>query len=145
MSAQPKVTISRVESWLKQNELVYEIADETMIHTGFVNCSMTITDQHSDFLTVSSTWRGEFDPSTEPSLTAYVDEHNHAMYGPRASCFTFEDGVLRLQADMCLFTTEGMSDKQLDAELGSALATILSFHSTVAEDFPALVTWTEED
>lgn len=145
MSAQPKVTIARVESWLKNNELVYELTDEDSILTGFDNCSITIADQHSDFLTVASTWRGEFDPSTEATLAAYVDEHNHSMFGPRATCFTFEDGVLRLQADLCLFTTEGMSDKQLDAELGSAFATVLSFYSTVGEDFPALVTWTEED
>ena len=145
MSAQPKVTISRVESWLRQNEIFYEIADETTIHAGFENCVMVFSDQHSDFLTVSSAWRGEFDPSTEPTLAVYVDEHNYAKLGPRASYTICEDGILRLEADMCLFTSEGMSNKQLHSGLGLSIVTILNVWDIVSKDFPALVTWAEED
>ena len=44
MSAQPKVTIPRVESWLTSNELEYELDSDSSILTGFGNCSINIVD-----------------------------------------------------------------------------------------------------
>ena len=145
MSAQPKVTIPRVESWLTRNEVEYELNDDGSILTGFTDCAITITDHGGDFVSVASTWRGEFAPDTQDTVAAYVDEHNANMLGPRATVGVFDDGVVRLQADTISCTTEGMSEAQLDELLGSAFATLVSFYRTVAQDFPALVTWTKED
>lgn len=141
MSVQPKVTISRVESWLKYKEVVYEATDADSVLVDFASCVIGVAVQDSGFLTVSSIWRGEFHPSAEPSLAAYVDKCNYEMIAPRAFWVTSGDGVLRLQADMWLLVSEGMSDAQLDSGLESAFTSLLSFCAAAAKDFPALVTW----
>ena len=144
MSAQPKVTIPRVESWLTSNELDYELDSDSSILTGFGNCSINIIDFEHNLLVVFSTWRGEFAAGTETALADYINEHNSSTYAPHAAFFT-SDGVARLRGDMIAFTTEGMSDAQLDGFLDSAFTTILSFYDAVEKDFPDLVTWSEED
>ena len=120
MSAQPKVTIPRVESWLTSNDLEYELDSDSSILTGFENCSINIIDFEHNLLVVFSTWRGEFAAGTEAALADYINEHNGSTYAPHAAFFT-SDGVARLRGDMLAFTTEGMSDAQLDGFLDSAL------------------------
>ena len=144
MSAQPKVTIPRVESWLTSNELEYELDSDSSILTGFGNCSINIVDLDHDLLVVFSTWRGEFAAGTETALADYINEHNSSTYAPHAAFFT-SDGVARLRGDMIAFTTEGMSDAQLRGFLDSALTTLLSFYETAADDLSAFVVSTEED
>ena len=144
MSAQPKVTIPRVESWLTSNELDYELDSDSSILTGFGNCSINIIDFEHNVLVVFSTWRGEFAAGTETALMDYTDKHNSTMYAPRVVVGAYDDAVC-LQADMVAFTGEGMSDAQLDGFLDSAFTTILSFYDAVEKDFPDLVTWSEED
>lgn len=144
MSAQPHVVLTRVEAWLKKENLAYGVSDGS-IHTGFDSCMMVIQDHGGDFLRVCARWRGTFEPGTDSMVMAYADSHNARMYGPRAYVDHDDDNRVCLTAEETAFTTEGMSDAQLDDFLNTAFATLLSFYSTVAEDFPALVTWDEED
>ena len=144
MSAQPTVTITRVESWLKSEGVGYEVASDGNLLTGFDSCTVSIVDCDSNFLMVLGSWRGEFAAGTETALADYINEHNSSTYAPHAAFFT-SDGVARLRGDMIAFTTEGMSDAQLDGFLDSAFTTILSFYDAVEKDFPDLVTWSEED
>ncbi|VEG28407.1 type III secretion system chaperone family protein [Actinomyces howellii] len=144
MSAQPKVTIARVEAWLKSEDLNYELDEDGDVLTGFENCMVSIIDRGGDFLSVATTWRGELGEVEEAALRVEVDEHNHSKYGPRAAVRATDDGAV-LSADMSVVTTEGMSDAQLADFLGTAFATVLSFYAEVEENYPALVTWTEED
>ena len=112
MSAQPTVTITRVESWLKSEGVGYEVASDGNLLTGFDSCTVS-----------------------------YVDECNSTMYAPRATMGSFDDGVTRLQADVTAFTAEGMSEAQLHGFLDTAFSALLGFYEAVAEDFPSLVTW----
>ena len=144
MSAQPTVTITRVESWLKSEGVGYEVASDGNLLTGFDSCTVSIVDCDSNFLMVLGSWRGEFAAGTETALADYINEHNSSTYAPHAAFFT-SDGVARLRGDMVAFTKEGMSDAQLDGFLDSAFTTILSFYDAVEKDFPDLVTWSEED
>ena len=144
MSAQPTVTITRVESWLKSEGVGYEVASDGNLLTGFDSCTVSIVDCDSNFLMVLGSWRGEFAAGTEAALADYINEHNSSTYAPHAAFFT-SDGVARLRGDMLAFTKEGMSDAQLDGFLDSAFTTILSFYDAVEKDFPDLVTWSEED
>lgn len=81
MSAQPRVTISRVEAWLKTERLDYEIAEDGAAITDLDNCEIFVINADSEFLVVGSTWHSEF-AAVDPALMAYVDEHNSTMYAP---------------------------------------------------------------
>ena len=144
MSAQPRVTISRVEAWLKTERLDYEIAEDGAAITDLDNCEIFVIDADSEFLVVGSTWHSEF-AAVDPALMAYVDEHNSTMYAPRDMLSSFDDGAVCLQADMTAFTGEGMSDVQLQSFLNSSFTTLLSFYETAADDLSAFVVSTEED
>ena len=144
MSAQPRVTIPRVEAWLRAERLDYEIAEDGGILVDLENCEILIVDSASEFLVVGSTWNSEFDV-VDPALMAYVDEHNSTMYAPRVMLSSFDDGAVCLQADMTAFTGEGMSDVQLQSFLNSSFTTLLSFYETAADDLSAFVVSTEED
>ena len=143
MSAQPRVTIPRVEAWLRAGQVDYEIAEDGGILVDLENCEILIVDSASEFLVVGSTWNSEFDV-VDPALMDYIDKHNSTMYAPRVVVGAYDDAVC-LQADMVAFTGEGMSDAQLRGFLDSALTTLLSFYETAAEDLSDLVTRTEGD
>ena len=144
MSAQPRVTISRVEAWFKARQVDYEIAEDGTLVAALEGCEVFILDSDSEFLVVGSTWHSEF-AAVDPALMAYVDEHNSTMYAPRVMLSSFDDGAVCLQADMTAFTGEGMSDVQLQSFLNSSFTTLLSFYETAADDLSAFVVSTEED
>ena len=73
MSAQPTVTITRVESWLKSEGVGYEVASDGNLLTGFDSCTVSIVDCDSNFLMVLGSWRGEFAAADAPALAAYVE------------------------------------------------------------------------
>lgn len=144
MSAQPKVTIGRVETWLRGEGLTYELDEDGDVITGFEDCIVSIIDRGGDFLSVAAVWRGDISPEEEARMRAYIDEHNATKYAPRAVLHPGEDG-LELGADMSAVIKEGMSDDQLHDFLHKAFVAVLGFFGSTEEVFAHLVTWTEED
>ena len=143
MSAQPRVTISRVEAWLKTERLDYEIAEDGAAITDLDNCEIFVIDADSEFLVVGSIWDNEL-AADDPALMAYIDRHNSTMYAPRAMLGSEGDATVLL-ADMAAFTGEGMSDAQLHGFLSSAFTTLLGFYETAEERLSALVIRREGD
>ena len=143
MSAQPRVTISRVEAWLRAGEVDYEIAEDGGILVDLENCEILIVDSASEFLVVGSIWDNEL-AADDPALMAYIDRHNSTMYAPRAMLGSEGDATVLL-ADMAAFTGEGMSDAQLHGFLSSAFTTLLGFYETAEKRLAALVIRREGD
>lgn len=144
MSAQPKVTIDRVEAWLRSEDLNYQLDEDGDVLTGFENCIIGIIDRGGSFLSVAATWRGELG-GAEEAMRVFVDEHNRSKFGPRAAVRTLDEDGPTLSADMSAVITAGMSDAQLSDFLDTAFGTVLRFFEAVEESFAHLVTWTEEN
>ena len=143
MSAQPRVTISRVEAWFKARQVDYEIAEDGTLVAALEGCEVFILDSDSEFLVVGSIWDNEL-AADDPALMAYIDRHNSTMYAPRAMLGSEGDATVLL-ADMAAFTGEGMSDAQLHGFLSSAFTTLLGFYETAEERLSALVIRREGD
>lgn len=140
MSAQPAVTIPRVESWLDGRGVRYETAQGGIV-TSFEDCAVSVVDCDGQFLVLSSSWRGRFPAEKSPDLAAYADEHNHSRCTPRVTVAAVGDDGACLQADVAALTARGMDDAQLDDFMTSAFAAVFGFYRTVAQDFPARVFW----
>ena len=143
MSAQPRVTISRVEAWLRAGDVDYEIAEDGTAVADLDICEVFILDSDSEFLVVGSIWDNEL-AADDPALMAYIDRHNSTMYAPRAMLGSEGDATVLL-AVMAAFTGEGMSDAQLHGFLSSAFTTLLGFYETAEERLSALVIRREGD
>lgn len=144
MSAQPTVTIGRVEAWLKSEGLNYDLDEDGDVLTGFENCVFNIINRGGQFLSVSTVWRADLGETDEAAMRVFVDEHNRSKYGPRATVTTGPDGG-SLCADMSAMISKGMSDAQLKDFLHGAFGVVIGFYDGVEEQFPALVTWNEEN
>ena len=125
MSAQPALTLQRVETWLSQHGIT--------------------AGPEEDALVVAGMWRGRPEAERLDEMRAFIDAQHRSTYGPDLAVTPAHDpGRLLLSTQMVAYVGAGMSQAQLDAFMDMGLGMTLAFFSTVQERFPELVTWEED-
>ncbi|OLO66570.1 hypothetical protein BKH21_09030 [Actinomyces oris] len=145
MSAQPALTLQRVETWLSQHGITAGPEEDGAVFMGFPGCDIGVYlhDQQAA-LVVAGMWRGRPAAERLDEMRAFIDAQHRSTYGPDLAVTPAHDpGRLLLSTQMVAYVGAGMSQAQLDAFMDMGLGMTLAFFSTVQERFPELVTWEE--
>ena len=136
MSAQPALTLARVEAWLSQRGIAAGPEEDGAVFMGFPGCDIGIyLHDEKAALVVAGMWRGRPASCRLDEMRVFIDTQHRSTYGPSS---------LLLSTQMVAYVGEGMSDAQLDAFLDLGLGMTRAFFATVEERFPELVTWEED-
>lgn len=146
MSAQPALTLQRVETWLSRHSITAGPEEDGAVFMGFPGCDIGVYlhDQEAA-LVVAGMWRGRPAAERLDEMRAFIDAQHRSTYGPDLAVTPAHDpGRLLLSTQMVAYVGAGMSQAQLDAFMDMGLGMTLAFFSTVQERFPELVTWEED-
>ena len=146
MSAQPVLTLQRVETWLSRHGITAGPEEDGAVFMGFPGCDIGVYlhDQEAT-LVVAGMWRGRPAAERLDEMRAFIDAQHRFTYGPDLAVTPAHDpGRLLLSTQMVAYVGAGMSQAQLDAFMDMGLGMTLAFFSTVQERFPELVTWEED-
>ena len=146
MSAQPALTLQRVETWLSQHDITTGPEEDGAVFMGFPGCDIGVYlhDQEAA-LVVAGMWRGRPAAERLDEMRAFIDAQHRSTYGPDLAVTPAHDpGRLLLSTQMVAYVGAGMSEAQLDAFMDMGLGMTLAFFSTLEERFPELVTWEED-
>ena len=146
MSAQPALTLTRVEAWLSRRGIAAGPEEDGAVFIGFPGCDIGVYlhDQEAA-LVVAGMWRGRPAAERLDEMRAFIDAQHRSTYGPDLAVTPARDpSSLLLSTQMVAYVGAGMSQAQLDAFMDMGLSMTLAFFSTVQERFPELVTWEED-
>lgn len=146
MSAQPALTLQRVETWLSRHSITAGPEEDGAVFMGFPGCDIGVYlhDQEAA-LVVAGMWRGRPAAERLDEMRAFIDAQHRSTYGPDLAVTPAHDpGRLLLSTQMVAYVGAGMSEAQLDAFMDMGLGMTLAFFSTLEERFPELVTWEED-
>ena len=132
MSAQPALTLDRVETWLSRHGIAAGPEEDGAVFMGFPGCDIGV------YL---------HDPEAErlDEMRAFIDAQHRSTYGPDLAVTPAHDPrLLLLSTQMVAYVGAGMSEAQLDAFMDMGLGMTRAFFSAVEERFPELVTWEED-
>lgn len=146
MSAQPALTLDRVETWLSQHDITAGPEEDGAVFMGFPGCDIGVyLHDEEDALVVAGMWRGRPASCRLDEMRVFIDTQHRATYGPDLAVTPAHDpGHLLLSTQMVAYVGAGMSQAQLDAFMDMGLGMTRAFFSTVEERFPELVTWEED-
>ena len=146
MSAQPALTLQRVETWLSQHDITAGPEEDGAIFMGFPGCDIGVyLHDEEAALVVAGMWRGRPEAERLDEMRAFIDAQHRSTYGPDLAVTPAHDPrLLLLSPQMVAYVGAGMSQAQLDAFMDMGLGMTRAFFSTVEEHFPELVTWEED-
>ena len=146
MSAQPALTLTRVEAWLSRRGIAAGPEEDGAVFIGFPGCDIGVyLHDEEAALVVAGMWRGRPAADRLDEMHAFIDTQHRSTYGPDLAVTPARDpSSLLLSTQMVAYVGEGMSDAQLDAFLDMGLGMTRAFFATVEERFPELVTWEED-
>ena len=146
MSAQPALTLQRVETWLSQHGITAGPEEDGAVFMGFPGCDIGVylhDEEHA--LVVAGMWRGRPAAERLDEMRAFSDAQHRSTYGPDLAVTPAHDpSSLLLSTQMVAYVGAGMSQAQLDAFMDMGLGMTRAFFATVQERFPELVTWEED-
>ena len=145
MSAQPALTLTRVEAWLSQRGIAAGSEEDGTVFMSFPGCDIGVYLHAKDpALVVAGMWHGR--PSVErlDEMRTFIDTQHRSTSGPDLAITPARDSSLLLSTQMVAYVGAGMSDAQLDAFMDMGLGMTRALFSTVQERFPELVTWEED-
>lgn len=146
MSAQPALTLERVEAWLSQRGITAGAQEDGAVFMGFPGCDIGVyLHDEEAALVVAGMWRGRPTIDRIDEMRAFIDTQHRSTYGPDLAVTPAHDPtLLLLSTQMVAYVGAGMSDAQLDAFMDMGLGMTRAFFATVQERFPDLVTWEED-
>ena len=146
MSAQPALTLDRVETWLSRHGIAAGPEEDGAVFMGFPGCDIGVyLHDEEAALVVAGMWRGRPEAERLDEMRAFIDAQHRSTYGPDLAVTPAHDPrLLLLSTQMVAYVGEGMSDAQLDAFLDMGLGMTRAFFATVEERFPEFVTWEED-
>ncbi|OLO46603.1 hypothetical protein BKH31_07185 [Actinomyces oris] len=146
MSAQPALTLERVETWLSRHGITAGPEEDGAVFMGFPGCDIGVyLHDEEAALVVAGMWRGRPAAERLDEMRAFIDVQHRSTYGPDLAVTpAHEPGRLLLSTQMVAYVGAGMSEAQLDAFMDMGLGMTLAFFSTVEERFPELVAWEED-
>ena len=146
MSAQPALTLQRVETWLSQHDITAGPEEDGAVFMGFPGCDIGVyLHDEEAALVVAGMWRGRPAAERLDEIRAFIDTQHRSTYGPDLAVTPAHDpSSLLLSTQMVAYIGAGMSDVQLDAFMDMGLGMTRAFFSAVEERFPELITWEED-
>ena len=146
MSAQPALTLQRVEIWLSQHGITAGPEEDGAVFMGFPGCDIGVyLHDEEAALVVAGMWRGRPEAERLDEMRAFIDAQHRSTYGPDLAVTPAHDPrLLLLSTQMVAYVGAGMSEAQLDAFMDMGLGMTRAFFSAVEERFPELVTWEED-
>ena len=146
MSAQPALTLQRVETWLSQHDITAGPEEDGAVFMGFPGCDIGVyLHDEEAALVVAGMWRGRPEAERLDEMRAFIDAQHRSTYGPDLAVTPAHDPrLLLLSTQMVAYVGAGMSEAQLDAFMDMGLGMTRAFFSAVEERFPELVTWEED-
>ena len=146
MSAQPALTLERVETWLSQHDITAGPEEDGAVFMGFPGCDIGVyLHDEEAALVVAGMWRGRPEAERLDEMRAFIDAQHRSTYGPDLAVTPAHDPrLLLLSTQMVAYVGAGMSEAQLDAFMDMGLGMTRAFFSAVEERFPELVTWEED-
>ena len=146
MSAQPALTLTRVEAWLSRRGIAAGPEEDGAVFMGFPGCDIGVyLHDEEAALVVAGMWRGRPAADRLDEMCAFIDTQHRSTYGPDLVVTPARDPSSLLQStQMVAYVGAGMSDAQLDAFMDMGLGMTRAFFSAVEERFPELVTWEED-
>ena len=146
MSAQPALTLKRVEAWLSRRGIAAGPEEGGAVFMSFPGCDIGVYLHAKDpVLVVAGKWHGRPPAERLDEMRTFIDTQHRSTYGPDLAVTPAHDpSLLLLSTQMVAYVGAGMSDAQLDAFMDMGLGMTRAFFSTVQERFPELVTWEED-
>ena len=146
MSAQPALTLDRVETWLSRHGIAAGPEEDGAVFMGFPGCDIGVSLHDEEAaLVVAGMWRGRPEAERLDEMRAFIDAQHRSTYGPDLAVTPAHDPrLLLLSTQMVAYVGAGMSEAQLDAFMDMGLGMTRAFFSAVEERFPELVTWEED-
>ena len=146
MSAQPALTLKRVEAWLSRRGIAVGPEEGGAVFMSFPGCDIGVYLHAKDpVLVVAGKWHGRPPAERLDEMRTFIDTQHRSTYGPDLAVTPAHDpSLLLLSTQMVAYVGAGMSDAQLDAFMDMGLGMTRAFFSTVQERFPELVTWEED-
>ena len=146
MSAQPALTLERVESWLSRHGIAAGPEEDGAVFMGYPGCDIGVyLHDEEAALVVAGMWRGRPEAERLDEMRAFIDAQHRSTYGPDLAVTPAHDPrLLLLSTQMVAYVGAGMSQAQLDAFMDMGLGMTRAFFATVQERFPELVTWEED-
>ena len=146
MSAQPALTLTKVEAWLSRRGIAAGPEEDGAVFMGFPDCDIGVyLHDEEAALVVAGMWRGRPAADRLEEMRAFIDAQHRSAYGPDLAVTPARDpSSLLLSTQMVAYVGAGMSDAQLDAFMDMGLGMTRAFFDTVEERFPELVTWEED-
>ena len=146
MSAQPALTLDRVETWLSRHGIAAGPEEDGAVFMGFPGCDIGVyLHDEEAALVVAGMWRGRPEAERLDEMRAFIDAQHRSTYGPDLAVTPAHDPrLLLLSTQMVAYVGAGMSEAQLDAFMDMGLGMTRAFFSAVEGRFPELVTWEED-
>ena len=146
MSAQPALTLDRVETWLSRHGIAAGPEEDGAVFMGFPGCDIGVyLHDEEAALVVAGMWRGRPEAERLDEMRAFIDAQHRSTYGPDLAVTPAHDPrLLLLSTQMVAYVGAGMSEAQLDAFMDMGLGMTRAFFSAVEARFPELVTWEED-
>ena len=143
MSAQPALTLTRVEAWLSRRGIAAGPEEDGAVFMSFPGCDIGVyLHDEEAALVVAGMWRGRPAADRLDEMRAFIDTQHRSTYGPDLAVTPARDpSSLLLSTQMVAYVGAGLSQAQLDAFMDMGLGMTRAFFATVQERFPELVTW----
>lgn len=140
-------TSKRLQSFLEHKGLHFEVLEDGDILVGFENGLFfhSIRKQPRVWA-IRSTWRGDIPESDIEQARHAVNTWNQDAPFPKLFLSKDDDeDVWQINGEIHFVADEGLSDDQLAFNHSVALSTSFEMFEYFEQEFPHLVTWTEED
>lgn len=132
-----------LETIFTQENLQY-VRDEDMLHTGFINNSISLAISDG-YLLARSQWRALVPVDQAPQLLAHVNEWNLTTLLPTVKFYETPEHNLQAISHRVLRVSEGVSFNQVGAFLVSTIDAFVGVWNHFDVAFPHLVTWENPD
>lgn len=137
------LSLDILEAILVQENLQY-VRDEDMLHTGFINNSISLAISDG-YLLARSRWRALVPADQAPQLLAHVNEWNLTTLLPTVKFYETPERNLQVISHRVLRVSEGASFNQVGAFLVSTIDAFVGLWNHFDVAFPHLVSWENPD
>ena len=116
MSAQPALTLDRVETWLSRHGITAGPEEDGAVFMGFPGCDIGVyLHDEEAALVVAGMWRGRPAADRLDEMRAFIDTQHRSTYGPDLAVTPARDpSSLLLSTQMVAYVGAGQVDTVAD-------------------------------
>ena len=142
----PKITMDRLESIVKEEDLVYDIdLNDGELGLGFPDMAVWFNISE-DVLGTYAYWRGELTVAEDIRKAYFVaNDLNSKLLSPKILVNSNEDNNrAKIMFEHSVLNHPGMTDEQLLAQVRMEIGSFVYASEQMKEIFPHVVDWEEE-